>query len=191
VAGINDAGTLAGSGSAGAMLLVPNGNLAVPTAPANLDAQPHVPTWQQPWNAIALTWTTADELTTSYRIERRESGAAQWAVIEAQWDGIQLWDLDVSLGVTYDYRVVAVGLAGDSPASATATSEPVDIDGPQVTTVAPEQDASVEGVFRVLVEADDNVGIEFMDILVVGELATETLCHPSWRRRESLRTASW
>ncbi len=80
---INDDGVIAGAGSAGAMLLVPDGNLPAPDAPADLDAIPHVPTAQQPWNAITLAWTGSGDLATGYRVERRDDGAMDWTVIEA------------------------------------------------------------------------------------------------------------
>lgn len=83
VADINNAGTIAAGG--GAALLLSQGDMPPPTAPANLTAVPHEPTWQQPWNAITLDWDNTSGLTHSYTVGRRINGTPGWAIIKEGW----------------------------------------------------------------------------------------------------------
>jgi hypothetical protein len=156
------------------------GDLQVPTPPANLAAVPHVATWQQPWNAIGLSWENTSGRTLDYTVERRVSGTADWIVIESGWRVTTMWDMDVGLGVTYDYRVRARGLAGlsepSSIATATAPDTPVDNEAPVLVIVTPEDGSSVSGNVEVRVEASDNIGVSYMDVQITSGYNTETLC---------------
>jgi hypothetical protein len=93
-----------------------------------------------------------------------------WSVIEADWSNLQLWDTGVGLGVTYDYRVRASGIAGFSPysdlATATAPSDPVDTEAPLVSITSPDGTQPVSGNVSVLADASDNVGVTYMEIEV-------------------------
>jgi hypothetical protein len=156
------------------------GDLPAPTPPANLAAVPHVATWQQPWNAIGLSWENTSTGTLDYTVERRVNGTADWVVIESGWRVTTMWDMDVELGQTYDYRVRARGLAGlsepSSIATATAPDEPVDHEAPVLAIITPEDGSLVSGNVEIRVEASDNIGVSYMDILVISGNATETLC---------------
>jgi hypothetical protein len=168
------------------------GDLPPPTAPANLAAVPHEPTWQQPWNAIGLSWENTSGLTLDYTVERRVSGTADWVEINAGWRVTTMWDMDVGLGVTYNYRVRARGLAGLSEpsviATATAPATPADNEDPVVNIVTPADGSSVSGNVEINVEASDNIGVTHLDILVTSGYNTEVLCSIF---NSSMLTCSW
>ncbi len=168
----------------GTVLLTPAGTLPPPAAPSDLTAVPHPPTWQQPWNAITLSWTNNSRLTIANQIERRVAGTDTWALLTTVGATAQsYWDMDVALGETYDYRVQAVGLGGNSPysnvATATAPADPVDNIPPTVTIVAPADGAQVSGNVTIVVEASDNIGLTFMDIQASGNYYNQTVCSQS------------
>lgn len=171
VLAINDAGWIAG-GYASAVLLKRTGDLPVPTPPTGLTAVPHEPTWQQPWNAITLNWQDTSDLTKDFSVERRVSGTQDWIEIKASWINTSMWDTDVGLGVTYDYRVRARGIAGFSEysgiATATAPATPVDTEDPVVTILTPSDGATVSGNVAISVVASDNVAVTYMDVTVSG-----------------------
>ena len=178
VADINDAGLIAVS--SGAVLLVPQGSMSVPAAPGNLTAVPHLPTWQQPWNAITLEWQDNSDFTFDFTIERSISGANVWSAIRENWSPLSMWDMTVDLDVTYDYRVNARGLAGFSAysniATATAPSEPVDTENPVVTIIKPGDGENVSGRVKIRSEATDNIGVTYMDITIYSGYNTQRLC---------------
>ena len=169
-----------GTAQYGLVRLTDVGDLPAPTAPINLAAVPHEATWQQPWNAIGLSWQNSSTLTLDYTVERRISGTANWMVINAGWRVTTMWDMDVGLGVIYDYRVRARGLAGLSEpsviATATAPDTPVDNENPVVAIVTPADGSSVSGNVEIRVEASDNIGVSYIDVLVSSGYNTETLC---------------
>ncbi len=74
----------------------------------------------------------------------------------------------MAAGVTYDYRVRAVGLAGPSPwsniATVTAPATPLDTIPPTVTITAPANGAKVSGTVTVSAQATDNVGVTHLEI---------------------------
>ncbi len=181
VADINNAGNIAAGG--GAALLLRQGDMPVPAAPGNLTAEPHLPTWQQPWNAITLNWQDNSDLTHDFTIERRVAGCTGdtcWSEIRTGWSPTSMWDMNVALGETYDYQVKARGLAGFSTysniATATAPSDPVDVVDPVVTITRPADGANVSGRVRVHAEATDNIGVTYMDIMVSSGYNTTRLC---------------
>ena len=169
-----------GTAQYGLVRLSEVGDLPAPTAPVNLAAVPHEATWQQPWNAIGLSWENSSPLTLDYTVERRESGMADWVVINSGWRVTTMWDTDVGLGVSYDYRVLARGLAGLSEpstiATATAPDTPVDNEDPVVTIATPADGSSVSGNVEIRVEASDNIGVSHIDVLVSSGYNTEILC---------------
>ena len=172
---INDAGWIAG-GHAGAVLLVRTGDMPPPTAPANLTAVPHEPTWQQPWNAITLNWEDTSTLTHGFYVERRVSGTGDWVEIVSNWSNTQLWDTSVDLGVTYDYRVRAKGIGGFSDysniATATAPSDPVDTEPPLVVFVTPQDGETVIADIQVVVDVTDNQALNYVEVSAAGQ----TIC---------------
>lgn len=186
-AAINDGGQIAvvgqtGSGDqAGALLLTPAGAVPPPAAPSNLVATPHEATWQQPWNAIELSWTDNSSIETGFRVERREAGQSAWTPIaNVSSDGGFYRDMDVALATTYEYRVFATGFGGDSTpsniATATAPSAPVDTEAPAVTISSPADGAQVEGNVQIVVEATDNAGLNFVDASVEPNNGTSQIC---------------
>jgi hypothetical protein len=169
-----------GTAQYGLVRLYEVGDLSAPTPPVNLAAVPHEATWQQPWNAIGLSWENSSSLTLDYTVERRVSGTADWVAINSGWRVTTMWDTDVGLGVTYDYRVRARGLAGLSEpsviAKATAPDTPVDNENPSVTIVTPADGSSVSGNVEIRVEASDNIDVSYIDVLVSSGYNTEILC---------------
>lgn len=176
---INDAGWISG-GSAGAVLLVRIGDMPPPDPPFNLTAVPHEPTWQQPWNAITLNWENTSTLTRSYSVERSIAGADSWTEIKTGWINTQLWDMGIDLGVTYDYRVRAEGIAGFSDysntATATAPGEPVDTTAPVGTIMAPAEGAEVSGNVQISIEASDDRALDYVDVRYAPSMGNTVIC---------------
>lgn len=104
-------------------------------------------------SGIILAWTDVDD-ETGYRIERLLGGETAWVPIGTTGIGVAEYkDEGVIPGTTYQYRVVAVGLGGESPpsnivqlaASTIDESPPGNIDGPppdQVEEDSANQSAS-------------------------------------------------
>lgn len=117
------------TGASGAVLLRPSGTVQPPAAPTGLTAVAHPATSSEPYAAIILSWTNGDPvLTRSHELERSVSGQNAWTAVPlvppAQATSHQ--DTTVSPGVTYDYRVRAIGSGGPSAWSglASATAPP-------------------------------------------------------------------
>ncbi len=176
---INNAGDVV-AGASGAVLFVRTGDLTRPTAPANLTAVPHEPTWQQPWIAITLSWENTSALTKSYSLERRRAGAVDWTEILANWVNTSHWDRTVEPGVIYEYRVRARGFAGYSDysniAGASAPGTVVDTVPPQGRIVAPEAGTQVSGSVQIVVEASDNVALRSVEIGYASGAASGRIC---------------
>ncbi len=193
VAAINDDGVIGGSGSRGAVLLHPVGPLPAPPTPGDFLAAAHPPTPQRPFNGISLSWVSAGELAVAYRIERRLEGDTEWTVLHPGWSGTTFTDVDVGLGVSYEYALQALGVAGASARTpvtfATSPSEPVDDVAPQVRIVSPADGTFVSGRVRVVVEATDDSGrVEYLDLHAVGQLETRRIAA---RIRKPTLRARW
>lgn len=160
----------ANTGQTGGVLLTPAGALPPPTAPANLQGVAHSATRMEPYNSINLTWENTSSLTRSYELERREAGAATWTQLALTPPGMATnhSDMTVGVGITYEYRVRAVGLGGASPWSnvATVTSPPTPLDTtpPVVTILSPANGATVSDRVTVSAQATDNVAVEYLEI---------------------------
>lgn len=184
--GINDAGQIAGSGTGGAVLLSPAGTLLPPPPPADLTAVAHASTLAEPWSGITLSWTDTSDLETGFRIERSVSGAGTWTVISSSWTGTVYWDRGVDPGVTYDYRVSAVGVAGMSdysnvatataPAPEPAPSPVADVTDPTISIVSPASGAVVSGKLEISVEAADDTSLAQIEVSTVFNSSTRVLC---------------
>jgi hypothetical protein len=165
-------GSNSATGQAGGVLLTPGGAVQPPTAPVNLQGQPHPATAAEPWNSIDLTWENTSPLTNSYELERREAGTTAWVqlalAVPPSASNTSHSDTTVGAGITYDYRVRAIGLAGPSPWSALATvtapATPPDTIPPTVTITAPANGATVSGTVTVSAQATDNVGVTYLEI---------------------------
>ena len=165
-------GSNSSTGQAGGVLLTPVGAVQPPTAPVNLQGQAHPATASEPWNAINLTWQNTSSLTNSYEMERRAAGTTTWTqltlAVPPSPSNTSHADTTVAAGVTYDYRVRAVGLAGPSPwsniATVTAPATPLDTTPPTVTITAPANGAKVSGTVTVSAQATDNVGVTYLEI---------------------------
>jgi hypothetical protein len=158
------------TGQSGAVLLTPSGTLPPPTAPVNLQAVAHPATSQEPFNAINLTWENTSVLTRSYELQRSPAGANNWTTLALTPPGTMTHHTDttVGVGITYDYRVRAVGLGGPSPwstlATATSPSTPLDTTPPVVNFVTPANGATVSGTVAVSATASDNVAVKYLEI---------------------------
>jgi hypothetical protein len=174
---INDAGlitTLARNtitGQSGGVMLIPSGTMAPPAPPTNLTATPHSATSSEPYVSINLSWKNGDALQTrTYELERRVSGQVTWTPVALIPPAMSTshQDTTVAQKTTYDYRVRAIGAAGSSLWSATATatspSTPLDTVPPSVTILTPAPGATVSGVVSISAEATDNVGVASLEI---------------------------
>jgi hypothetical protein len=66
---------------------------------------------------VVLHWTDV-EGETGYRIERLAPGETEWVLLDTTAAGeVTVRDEDLSKGLTYQYRVIATGLGGESVAS--------------------------------------------------------------------------
>ncbi len=163
-------GRNATTAQSGALLLTPLGSLAPPTAPTNLQGTAHSGTSSQPWNSIDLSWTNTSGLTRSYELERREVGAPDWTLLALTPPGIATshTDTTVGVGITYEFRVRAVGLGGNSPwsnlARVTAPTTPLDTTAPTVTILSPTNGATVSGTVTISAQATDNVAVAYLEI---------------------------
>lgn len=158
------------TGESGGVLLTPTGTLQPPTAPANLQGVAHTATRMEPYNSINLTWENTSTLTRSYELERRQVGGTTWTLLALTPPGIATnhTDTTVGVGITYEYRVRAVGLGGSSPSSniaaVTSPTTPLDTTPPVVTISNPLNGATVSGTVSVSAQATDNVAIEYLEI---------------------------
>lgn len=158
------------TGQSGTVLLTPLGALQPPTAPANLQGVPHPATPAEPYDSINLTWENTSPFTQNYELERRETGVGDWVQLPLIPPGMapSHIDTDIELGVTYDYRVRAIGLGGASPWSevitVTAPGTSPDTTPPLVTILSPANGAVVSGNVLVAVEATDNVAVAYVEV---------------------------
>jgi uncharacterized membrane protein len=169
------------TGEYGVVRVEPAGALPVPNAPSNLQATPREATWQQPYNAVALAWTDNSRTDWGFRVERSPASQGAWTEL-GRTINTTFEDTTGDLGVTYDYRVRAIGLAGDSAAAnarATFPSKPVDRTPPTVAFVAPLDGAGVSGTVQVVVDATDNEGLNFIDVQYQPNMGQSQICTAS------------
>jgi len=158
------------TGQSGGVLLTPVGLQEPPTAPTNLRGVAHPATRMEPYNSINLTWQNTSPLTRGYELQRSVAGAGAWTSLSLVPPGTATshTDTTVGVGVTYDYRVRATGVGGNSPWSNVATvaapSTPLDTTPPTVRILAPAANATVSGTVTVQAEASDNVAVELLEI---------------------------
>ena len=163
-------GKNANTGDNGGVLLTPVGTLEPPTAPINLQGVAHAATRMEPYNSIDLTWQNTSSKTDSYQLERRQAGSTTWVSLSLTPPGTATShsDTTVGVGITYDYRVRAVGVGGASPwsnlATVTSPATPLDTTAPTVTITSPANGATVSGTVPVSANATDNVGVEYLEI---------------------------
>ena len=158
------------TGQTGSVLLTTAGNLPPPTAPANLQGASHPATRMEPYNSINLTWQNTSVLTRGYELQRREVNSNNWITLSLTPPGTMTNHMDTTVGVniTYEYRVRAAGLGGNSPwsDSVTVTSPPTPLDTapPVVTLLNLTDGANVSGIVPVSAQATDNVAVEYLEI---------------------------
>ncbi len=158
------------TGQSGTVLLTSTGVLPPPTAPVNLQGIPHPATPSEPYDSINLTWENTSPLTQGYELERRETGTGYWIQLALTPPGTATHHTDtaISLGVTYDYRVRAVGLGGPSPWSdmitVTAPGTPPDNTPPFVSILSPANGATISGNVLVEVGADDDTAVAYLEV---------------------------
>ncbi len=179
------------------MLLVPAGELEPPPAPADLVATPHPPTPQQPFSSIDLSWAGSSPLAQGFSVERAPTGGsfAEIGTTAAQ----SYRDTTITAGVTYDYRVRALGVAGYSPysnvATAPAPTDDRDTEPPAVDFVEPADGSTVKRTVTITVSTGDAGGLASVGISASGpssgEICYETLDAPtaaevtcSWNTRK-------
>lgn len=164
------AGTAAPNTAYGTVLLRPAGNLPVPAPPVDVVATPHEPTAQQNFVSIDLSWAPADALTRSYVVERRGPGDADFVAVTSTTNRFYR-DMDLVGGGTYAYRVLAVGLAGESAPSAVVGAVapfPGDTEAPLITSISLQNGDVVSGVVTIEVTAIDNVGVRLIAVQAPG-----------------------
>lgn len=200
---INDAGlitTLARNtitGQSGGVLLIPSGTLAPPAPPTNLTATPHPATSSEPYVSIDLSWKNGDVLQTkTYELERRISGQTTWTPLALIPPAMSTFHQDTTVApkTIYDYRVRAIGAAGPSLWSATATatspSAPLDTIPPSVNILKPSPGATVSGVVSISAEATDNVGVTSLEIAYWNQYTGKNVILGSVNNAGSL-TVNW
>ena len=194
------------TGQTGAVLLTPAGALPPPPAPANLAGVAHPATSAEPFNAIILTWDSAGPAAQSYSLERRVSPGGNWTPLSLVPPGLNTnhTDTTIAVGVTYDYRVRAVGLAGSGPwsniATVTAPATPLDTTPPAVTILSPANGTTVSGVVAVSAQATDNVGVATLELsywnqylgqeIILGSVSNSGALSANWDTR-SLTPATY
>ena len=159
-------GTNAATSETGTTLMKKVGDLSAPEAPVNVVATPHEPTRQQNFVSIDLSWEPADTLTRSYIIERQGPGDMEFVEVAATTN-LFYRDLSVMSEESYDYRVVAVGLAGNSaPSSIVSAVAPAqgDKEAPIITAVSLQDGDIVSGTVAIDVSASDNVAVTFIRV---------------------------
>ena len=158
------------TGESGGILLTPTGTLQPPTAPANLQGVSHPATSSEPFNSINLTWQNTSTATQSYDLERRETGGTTWTRLSLTPPGTATnhTDTTVGVGITYEYRIRAVGLGGPSAwsnsAIVTSPATPQDTTPPVASITTPANGASVTGIVTLSATATDNVAVEYLEI---------------------------
>jgi len=184
------------TGQSGGVLLSPAGSLPAPSAPANLLGVAHPATRMEPYNSINLTWENTSSLTQGYELERSEAGKGVWTKLSLTPPGtaVNHTDTTVAVGVTYDYRVRAVGLGGASGWSnlvtVTAPATPLDTTPPVVTILSPANGAVVSGTVSVSARATDNVAVEYLEISFWNQYTGQQVILGSVANSGSL-TVSW
>ena len=150
------------------------GDLSTPAAPTNLVATPHEPTWQQPFTTIDLSWDPAGTLTKSYILERNGPADTDFVVLKTLTNDFYR-DGDIVGGETYEYRVIAVGLAGNSVPSTIASAVapmPADSEAPVITSVSLQNGDVVSGNVTIAATATDNVAIWYINMNASGVSCT-------------------
>lgn len=187
------------TGKSGAVLLTPAGTLPPPPAPTNLQATAHYATSSAPYNSIDLSWQNTSPLTRTYELERRPTSGSVWTKLTLVPPGSATSHVDstVGAGLSYTYRVRAVGLAGAGdwslPATATAPTTPLDTTPPVVGFLNPQNGASVTGFVPVGAQATDNVGVAYLEIslwdqfsgqaVMVGSVTDSGVLNVNWDSR--------
>jgi len=159
-------GSNTATGESGTVLMTPAGLLPVPAAPIDLVVTPHVPTAQQNFVSLDLSWQPADTLTRSFVVERRGPGDIDFPAIASTTNRFYR-DMAVVSGETYEYRVIAVGLAGNSePSAVVSATAPAqgDTEAPVIVSISPQDGDVVSGVVTVEVTATDNVGVRLITV---------------------------
>ncbi|HEX8342697.1 MAG TPA: PQQ-dependent sugar dehydrogenase [Tepidisphaeraceae bacterium] len=95
---------------------------AVPTAPTNLTAT------GVSSSRINLTWSDNATNETGYGVERRLPGGTFTVIATLPANTTSLSDLGLAAGMTFEYRVRALGAAGQSAYSATASASTVAVE---------------------------------------------------------------
>ena len=145
------------------------GEPAAPDAPGNLTATPVSP------SEVDLLWTRGSNNEQGFHVDRRESGAAEWtrvATIGAAFTSFA--DTGLDHGVTYEYRVQAYNIFGESDYSGVAT-----VTTPEpVTAPAAPSDLAVTNVTHNRVDlewtnnANDHEGFEIERMAAFGNRTT-------------------
>ena len=148
VQGVND--TL---GLSGAVLLTPGGAVVVPAAPQGLNA---TVVTAVSGNLVQLSWTDASDNETGFRVERRLSGSSTWNTITTEAPNSTAYeDNTVDFDETYEYRVFATGLAGDSATSNVVTAvSPPSAEIPVPGIKANNSDGPLQIAFGTLLQVD-------------------------------------
>jgi hypothetical protein len=183
---INDSGQIAGyarnkvTGQRAAVRLSPIGTLQVPNAPSGLTATPYAAVLSQDQNRIDLHWIDNSNNETAFEVERRRvdsTGApltafARVATVSANVTAYS--DLPLTLGTYYRYRVRAIGIAGPSGYSNTATARapttsPETV-APTVRITSPASLATVSRIVTVKISATDNVAVTRVELVADTQL---------------------
>ena len=159
-------GSNSATGESGTVRMTPAGLLPVPAAPTDVVVTPHVPTAQQNFVSLDLSWQPADNLTRSYIVERQGPGDTDFVAVASTTNRFYR-DMAVASGESYEYRVIAVGLAGNSePSEVVSAIAPAqgDTEAPVIVSISPQDGDVVSGVVTIQVTATDNVGVRLITV---------------------------
>ncbi|HTW21614.1 MAG TPA: glycosyl hydrolase [Mycobacteriales bacterium] len=103
---------------------------------------------------VDLSWSAASGAA-AYSVERSPAGAGSWSVLAANASATSYRDTSVSQLTSYDYRVAAVGAAGQGAFSATQTVTTPQVAPGQVTglTAAPASSTQVNLAWNAMANA--------------------------------------
>ena len=93
----------------------PPSDVATVTTPAEPPAATTL-TGSSSGTTASLSWTAVDGAT-AYRIERSLDGSEWLGLVTTSADTLGYEDVGLTVGATYDYRVIAIGEGGEAPAS--------------------------------------------------------------------------
>ena len=120
---------------------------------------------------VTLSWGIAEELATNvYRVYRKTAGETEYTLLReiTGRNNHSYVDTACEIGTEYDYYVVGVNQYGEEsePSETVRGSILPDTEAPRVLRLAPANGVSVHGMVTVIAEAEDNVDVTELRLLI-------------------------